>query len=437
MATKKIFLLGLVVFLFSFAQMKVVYAFITKEEAESLLKAQSIETSEQNINAYRQSINLGMTNKQALDNVNKASVLKNDNGLPTPASVSTNEGKWSYNGNTLVFTPNQSFIPAVKENKRNYNYTLRRASGIEEVIDESSGGSDYKNREIERYNDAFNDLKNDLRNNGLENTPLGKRILNTYRNEYPEDIANDKDGIYNYDNGIIGMTVERRGDNGLNRFAEIKRVAAEQGIDLNDVIGYEVGEDGVLRLQTTNGELYPPSNNGNGGGQQYYRDRNGHIVDTQGNVLNPQPIGMDANSLPLYTGVEGNQDDNNKDTGGLVPCGHGTNVDDRCTLCDLFVGIDRIIKWGRNILVAVALTALVAGGIMYIVSAGNQQMMENAKTLIQQALVGVLIVLGAWLIVNTVIWLLVVKSGMGVGAGNWWNFDCNAGGTSTSTSVNN
>ena len=125
------------------------------------------------------------------------------------------------------------------------------------------------------------------------------------------------------------------------------------------------------------------------------------------------------------------------DTGGLVPCGHGTNVDNRCTLCDLFVGIDRIIKWGRNILVAVALTALVAGGIMYIVSAGNQQMMENAKTLIQQALVGVLIVLGAWLIVNTVIWLLVVKSGMGVGAGDWWNFDCNAGGVNTSTPANN
>ncbi|HFC76709.1 MAG TPA: hypothetical protein ENJ27_00575 [Candidatus Moranbacteria bacterium] len=125
------------------------------------------------------------------------------------------------------------------------------------------------------------------------------------------------------------------------------------------------------------------------------------------------------------------------DTGGLVPCGHGSNSDNRCTLCDLFVGIDRIIRWGRNILVAVALTALTVGGIMYIVSAGNQQMMETAKNLITQALTGVVIVLGAWLIINTVLWLAVTKDDMGVGAGNWWNFDCSgqaSGGSSTDTS---
>ena len=115
------------------------------------------------------------------------------------------------------------------------------------------------------------------------------------------------------------------------------------------------------------------------------------------------------------------------DTGGLIPCGHGSDPNNRCTLCDLFVGIGRIIDWGRNILVAVALAALVIGGIMYIVSAGNQQMMESAKNVIKQALIGVAIVLGAWLIINTIIWLLVVKSDMGVGAGNWWNFDCGGG----------
>ncbi|MDY0302764.1 MAG: hypothetical protein RBR98_03140, partial [Candidatus Moranbacteria bacterium] len=95
-----------------------------------------------------------------------------------------------------------------------------------------------------------------------------------------------------------------------------------------------------------------------------------------------------------------------KETGGLVPCAGDSIFENRCTLCDLMVGMKGIIDWGMKILVVVALVAIVAGGIMYIISAGNSGMMESAKTVIKQALWGVVIVLGAWVIVNTILWMI-------------------------------
>lgn len=109
---------------------------------------------------------------------------------------------------------------------------------------------------------------------------------------------------------------------------------------------------------------------------------------------------------------------------GLVPCGNEGGLESRCTLCHLFVGIQNIITWGRNILVIVAIVAIVAGGIMYIISAGNSGMMENAKGIIKQALWGVLIVLGAWVIVNTIMMVLGTNLSI-LGAGTTWNdFSC-------------
>lgn len=120
-----------------------------------------------------------------------------------------------------------------------------------------------------------------------------------------------------------------------------------------------------------------------------------------------------------------------KETGGLVPCGHydpeltsEQNFQNRCTLCHLIVGINGIIIWGRTILIVVALTAITAGGVMYIVSAGNEEMMQTAKNIIKQALWGVVIVLGAWVIINTTMWILSVSGGLGVNATSWSDFNC-------------
>ncbi len=113
---------------------------------------------------------------------------------------------------------------------------------------------------------------------------------------------------------------------------------------------------------------------------------------------------------------------------GIVPCG-GTGQP-ICTLCHLVIGIHDLIDYGFKIVVFVALVAIVISGIMYVVSAGNEQMMQTAKSFIKTTLAGFAIVLGAWVIVNTTIWLIGAKGSsdtggvLGIGVVSWNKFDC-------------
>lgn len=119
----------------------------------------------------------------------------------------------------------------------------------------------------------------------------------------------------------------------------------------------------------------------------------------------------------------------------LVSCGLTSESADRCTLCHLLIGIRDIIDFGRSILVVAAIVAIVAGGIMYIVSAGDSKMMESAKGIIKQALWGILIVLCAWVIINTILFFITSKlydttgapgSEIFMGIANWSTFNCDS-----------
>jgi len=68
------------------------------------------------------------------------------------------------------------------------------------------------------------------------------------------------------------------------------------------------------------------------------------------------------------------------------------------------------------------------GAIMYVISAGNTGMMELGRNVIKQALWGVVITLGAWLIVNTTLWLMASKLTDGgdnfLSIASWNNINC-------------
>jgi len=115
------------------------------------------------------------------------------------------------------------------------------------------------------------------------------------------------------------------------------------------------------------------------------------------------------------------------DAAGIVPCGRNAGTAEEmqpCTLCHLFIGIHRIIEWGFKILTFVAVASLVGAGIMYIISAGNEKMMETAKNLTKHTLMGFAIVLGAWLIVNYSMILLSKQDDLGIGVTSWSEFNC-------------
>jgi hypothetical protein len=74
---------------------------------------------------------------------------------------------------------------------------------------------------------------------------------------------------------------------------------------------------------------------------------------------------------------------------------------------------------------------LVIAGIVYIVSAGDEGMMTTAKGLLKNAVIGFAIILGAWLIVNTVLWIIGTKEKehpeggtLGIQIDSWNNFSC-------------
>ena len=120
----------------------------------------------------------------------------------------------------------------------------------------------------------------------------------------------------------------------------------------------------------------------------------------------------------------------------LVPCGKSTDIGadgkiKMCTLCDFIVGIKGLIDYGFIIMVVVALAMLIIVGVVYTVSAGNEGMMTTAKDRLKNVLVGFAIILGAWLIINTTMWVLGTKGstdeggGLGIGVESWNKFNCN------------
>lgn len=86
---------------------------------------------------------------------------------------------------------------------------------------------------------------------------------------------------------------------------------------------------------------------------------------------------------------------------GLVPC---TN---NCTICDLFKLVKNIINFLTiDIATPLAIIILIYGGVMMITSAGSEEKVKKGKTALRRAVYGILIVFGAWLIVNTILtWL--------------------------------
>ena len=113
---------------------------------------------------------------------------------------------------------------------------------------------------------------------------------------------------------------------------------------------------------------------------------------------------------------------------GIVPCGNSGQG--ACTLCHFIIGIYNLIDWGKNILLTAAIVAIFISGIMYAVSAGSA-MLETAKKFLTASITGFVIVLCAWLIISTVMWMLSAKSDLGIekANSNWYGinsitFDC-------------
>jgi len=102
--------------------------------------------------------------------------------------------------------------------------------------------------------------------------------------------------------------------------------------------------------------------------------------------------------------------------GALVPCGPGTEKE-VCELCDFFVLFDNIVDFllvprsdlngGIPIIPLIATVMIMIGGAMFYFSAEDPRMVQRAKSLLTYVVIGLILIYGAWLIVNLFIRLIV------------------------------
>lgn len=94
-----------------------------------------------------------------------------------------------------------------------------------------------------------------------------------------------------------------------------------------------------------------------------------------------------------------------KGPGGIIPC-DGVN----CTLEDIFVLINTIIRFAiTRLFFPIFIVLILYVGWSYLSAGGNPGKVAKVKSMAFNLFVGVILILGAWLIVRTAINVIGVK----------------------------
>jgi hypothetical protein len=126
---------------------------------------------------------------------------------------------------------------------------------------------------------------------------------------------------------------------------------------------------------------------------------------------------------------------------GFVPCGRkaddlATDICEccRCTLCHLFILIKRLVDFTTvNIIFPLAVLMIVVGGVILLTAAGDPGRLAQGKNIIRATIIGIIIILAAWLIVNTIITFLTPADSI---FHSWYTIDCPVDGPTGPICVN-
>lgn len=106
----------------------------------------------------------------------------------------------------------------------------------------------------------------------------------------------------------------------------------------------------------------------------------------------------------------------------LIPC--GGEGQDPCQFCHLVSMANDILVWLIGILFVVFAVVIVMAGFGLVTSGGNPEAKTAAKKRLANAFIGIIIVLSAWLIVDTIMMALLSDGGMISGYGVWSKVEC-------------
>jgi len=105
---------------------------------------------------------------------------------------------------------------------------------------------------------------------------------------------------------------------------------------------------------------------------------------------------------------------------GLVPCG------DDCDLCDLLILIQNVLDFALKTAFLIVIGFIVYGGFRWIFSLGKEENLKAGQQIITNAIIGLIIILTAWVIVNTVFWAIKQMGGDNY-TGTWFHIECPKG----------
>lgn len=112
--------------------------------------------------------------------------------------------------------------------------------------------------------------------------------------------------------------------------------------------------------------------------------------------------------------------------GPLVAC-EGNACDSLCDLVDLG---QHLTSFGISLVIfAIAPVMIVYGGMMILIAGGSEERIKNGKKILTGAVLGILLALGAYLIVTTFLWLVGAASDGVEGGVQWPNIKCSVPGT--------
>lgn len=97
----------------------------------------------------------------------------------------------------------------------------------------------------------------------------------------------------------------------------------------------------------------------------------------------------------------------------LVPCGTSEVGSQPCTFGNLADLFNRVMDFLlRVVLIPLAVMAIVFVGIQYVTAAGNPAKLSKAHEVLWDVLLGILIALAAWAIINTIFNVLTNFGGL-------------------------
>ncbi len=107
--------------------------------------------------------------------------------------------------------------------------------------------------------------------------------------------------------------------------------------------------------------------------------------------------------------TNGNQSANKPGAVGLIPCGFDTNDNNKldeaeeCTLTDVIVLGNNLINFAITLSVPIFILLFMYAGFLYMTANGNPGKISDAHGLFYKGIIGFVIILSAWLIVNLIV----------------------------------